>query len=287
MTIISIADGQKVLAAARDSLGCSMKLSRNEIGRAGALTLLRKSAKGMVQTHVETPAQERGMIVGMSLLSGHRRKIREGSRRSDRVFDRHSIYIREFDVDYAACVQGAFDFFLIEMPPDAPRLRPTSDATDAKLGAIAQHVCGWLERPDLYPPLYAQEVGEVITDHLMATHALRHPSRHNSRLSAAQVVMAKELLMSDDVERLHLSDLAATLDLPRNRFFRGFREATGASPYQWLMDRRIEHARLLMRIKGLSLAEIALTCGFSDQSHFTRVFQRSIGISPGRWRRGC
>jgi AraC-like DNA-binding protein len=57
------------------------------------------------------------------------------------------------------------------------------------------------------------------------------------------------------------------------------------APHQWLMKRRVERSKELLREPGLQLAQIAQICGFVDQSHFARVFLRSENCSPGRWRR--
>jgi helix-turn-helix protein len=56
-------------------------------------------------------------------------------------------------------------------------------------------------------------------------------------------------------------------------------------PHRWLMERRIEKAKQLLTDTTLSLAEIAIACGFADQSHFTRAFSRTAHSSPGAWRR--
>ncbi|WP_157960055.1 helix-turn-helix transcriptional regulator [Albibacillus kandeliae] len=228
------------------------------------------------------------MILGMSLQAGHRRQSREGSRRHDRIFDRHSIYIREFDVDYAATAEGAFDFLLIELPlRTSLRLSPTRDATDAALGQMVEGMLGWLAQPELFDPLEADEFGARLMLHLGTTHGVTRRSRKPTRLSPAQVAKAKEMLMSVEFESLRLDDVAQALDLPRNSFFRNFRETTGMSPYQWLLAERIEQGRLLLRLTELPLVDIALACGFADQSHFTRMFKRAQGLSPGRWRRAA
>ncbi|SMO64450.1 helix-turn-helix transcriptional regulator [Paracoccus laeviglucosivorans] len=288
MGFVSIAETQKALLRARDSLGCSLgSLRHNDSARAGDLTILRKGAPGRIRMNVATPAQDRGMILGMSLLAGHRRRIREGAKRSERIFDRNSVYIREFDVDYAAEAEGVFDFLLIELPADsALRLKPTADSVDHGLGALVQGMLGWLSAPHLHAPLMGQEFGARLMEHLAAAHALLRPPRPRARLSPVQLARAKAMLMSDDVERLHLDDVAAALDMPRNTFFRSFRETAGMSPYQWLLGQRLDHARLLLRQSKMSLVDVALACGFADQSHFTRMFQRAHGASPGRWRRG-
>ena len=75
--------------------------------------------------------------------------------------------------------------------------------------------------------------------------------------------------------------------LSRSYFIEAFRETTGQTPYQWVQAQRLARAQALLVQPGLSLAAIALACGFADQSHFTRVFTRHMGMPPGTWRRGA
>ena len=61
--------------------------------------------------------------------------------------------------------------------------------------------------------------------------------------------------------------------------------ATGLPPHQYVIARRVERARQLLQAgTNLSLAEVALRAGFSDQSHFCRHFKRLVGVTPGRFR---
>jgi AraC family transcriptional regulator len=57
----------------------------------------------------------------------------------------------------------------------------------------------------------------------------------------------------------------------------------GMAPYQWLQHRRMEKAKQLLEKSSAALSEIALDCGFADQSHFTRTFSRVAGVTrvPG------
>jgi len=84
-----------------------------------------------------------------------------------------------------------------------------------------------------------------------------------------------------------VSDVADACGLSVNHFSRAFRRSMGKPPHRWLLDRRIEKARELLRDTSLSLADIALACGFAEQSHFTRVFTRTVGMPPGAWRRAA
>jgi AraC family transcriptional regulator len=57
------------------------------------------------------------------------------------------------------------------------------------------------------------------------------------------------------------------------------------TPHEWLQTCRVERAKDMMMAADLSLAEVALACGFADQSHFTRIFTRKTGSTPGAWKR--
>ena len=82
-----------------------------------------------------------------------------------------------------------------------------------------------------------------------------------------------------------ISRLAMECGLSSSHFARAFKETTGIPPHQWLTHRRVERARTLMARTTMELTDIALACGFVDQSHFSRVFARVEKQSPGRWRR--
>lgn len=84
---------------------------------------------------------------------------------------------------------------------------------------------------------------------------------------------------------IRLADLAAVAGLSVFHFARVFKLATGLSPYQFVHDRRLERSRSLLAHGKLEIAELALACGFSSQSHFTAAFTKAVGLSPGRYRR--
>lgn len=85
--------------------------------------------------------------------------------------------------------------------------------------------------------------------------------------------------------RIGIAELAGACGLSLSHFAHAFRRSTGMPPHRWLQHRRIEVARNLLRQPRMSLAEIALACGFAGQSHFGRVFAAVVGRSPGAWRR--
>jgi AraC family transcriptional regulator len=84
---------------------------------------------------------------------------------------------------------------------------------------------------------------------------------------------------------IRVCDLARLARLSVGHFFRAFRESFGEPPLIHITRRRIQHAQALMVSSVASLSQIGLDCGMHDQSHFTRVFRRFVGINPGIWRR--
>ena len=95
-----------------------------------------------------------------------------------------------------------------------------------------------------------------------------------------------EVLLLDEVRaERSLAEVAESCGLSAGHFARAFRATTGLPPHRWLVRRRVERAQELLEVSNLSLSEIALTCGFFDQSHLTRVFRSVAGASPGAWRR--
>jgi AraC family transcriptional regulator len=84
--------------------------------------------------------------------------------------------------------------------------------------------------------------------------------------------------------KIVIKDLAASLGISVGHFCRAFKRTFGMPACVWIRHRRIELAQGLMLTTAASLSEIALRCGMSDQSHFTRSFRRIVGEAPSSWR---
>ncbi len=85
-------------------------------------------------------------------------------------------------------------------------------------------------------------------------------------------------------ERVSLDDLAASVSLSRFHFARRFRRSTGRSPHDCVVTQRVDKAQTMLSRTNIPLTDIAVRCGFADQSHFTRVFKARVGTTPGRFR---
>jgi AraC-like DNA-binding protein len=111
------------------------------------------------------------------------------------------------------------------------------------------------------------------------------PSVARRRLSTRDwraVGLARDLLDANVGRGVASAELEAATGLSRFALARHFRACLGTSPHRYLVMRRLDRARALIR-RGATLADAALSSGFADQSHMTRHFKRSYGIAPGRW----
>jgi AraC family transcriptional regulator len=120
--------------------------------------------------------------------------------------------------------------------------------------------------------------------HLLLRHSgidEGHPARIRGGLSATAKRRVLELIDAALDARLTIETLAAEVGLSPAHFARAFRESLGRPPHQYLLALRLERARRLLETTPASLSEIALRAGFADQAHFTRLFKRTFGITPG------
>lgn len=107
--------------------------------------------------------------------------------------------------------------------------------------------------------------------------------RRRPLLADWQVNLAKTFLRSRLSQQVSISEVAGACGLSACYFIKAFTETVGIAPYSWLIMQRIERACLLIA-RDQALAQVALECGFTDQSHFTKAFARQIGTTPARWR---
>ncbi len=97
------------------------------------------------------------------------------------------------------------------------------------------------------------------------------------------IARTKDYLIAHMAEATDFQALARQVGLSAWHLIRVFRKATGLTPHAWLVDRRVHHARELLRA-GESPSHIALQCGFADQAHMTRAFKARLGVTPGQYR---
>jgi AraC-like DNA-binding protein len=155
------------------------------------------------------------------------------------------------------------------------------------MAQITKSILPFLGRSDSLSVLALDQFSLILGAHLLEQYGVLHKAGRSSRggLAAWQKRRAAELLHENLRGHIRLSELARECGLSASHFARSFKSSFGISTHQWLIQHRVEHARQLMSQTNMSLMEIALNSGFSDQAAFTHTFQRLVGVSPGRWRR--
>lgn len=113
---------------------------------------------------------------------------------------------------------------------------------------------------------------------------LLQPAPRGRPALVAGVAAARERIDDDPSTTPTLASLAAQAGLSRHQFLRAFTRLTGLPPHAYLLQRRVQHARGLVR-GGMGLADAAAASGFADQSHMTRCFVKTFGLAPGAFAR--
>lgn len=131
-------------------------------------------------------------------------------------------------------------------------------------------------------------VSRAITAHILTKFAQSADARKSMdvrvSLTRNQMRVIDEFLTSNLHGKFYFHEIAATVGMSRTVFFERFSHTTRQTPNQYLQKLRVDRARSLLQKSDLSLADVALACGFSDQSHMTRFFLRHTGTSPGKYR---
>ncbi len=128
---------------------------------------------------------------------------------------------------------------------------------------------------------FARCIGQTLAMHLAR---LELPRTKVNALPKWRLRRVEEYVEAHFDRGIGLSDLAKVVGLSRMHFAAQFRAATGYRPREYLLHRRIEHAKSLLSNTGMPLAEVALTVGFCTQAHFSTVFKRITSETPARWR---
>ena len=175
---------------------------------------------------------------------------------------------------------------------NAPRIRdlsykPGAGVNDVTISGLGSLLLPALSHPDQANPLFVDHVLLAVGAHIAHTYGGMRPVSRPARggLAPWQERRARELLRANIKHGVALKEVARECGLSVGYFSHAFRRTLGVAPHKWLIEQRVALSKDKLRDDGLSLSDVAAECGFSDQSHLTRVFRQTVGVSPGAWRR--
>ncbi|MEI9886511.1 MAG: AraC family transcriptional regulator [Rhizomicrobium sp.] len=225
------------------------------------------------------------------LWAGGRRVIAQG-------YQAHSIRIVNLESEFSALVSHPHESLVFYIPRAAldafsfeqgarrvDDLRCLPGARDPVLEGLAAALRPAIERPADTDPLFVDYVSLAALAHLSRVYGGDARRFSSGGLSPAQLRRALEFMSARHADRITLADAAEACGLSRGHFAQGFRRATGTTPHQWLQRYRLERVQQLLIASDGAIAEIAVACGFTDQSHLTRVFAKLTRQTPAAWRR--
>lgn len=191
------------------------------------------------------------------------------------VYLRRSIYESAVSEIYGCDVSSA-------------ELVPRFAILDPLLEQLAIAITGALHDGTSEDGLYIDAIAHMMAAHLARTHSTRsRPVRiaPAKPVSAWRMRRLLEFIEENLDGDLSLHAMAAEVEMSPLYLARAFKQAVGQSPHQYVLTRRIERARELLRNTSMPVVDVAMAVGFSSQSHLSHWFLRHVGVSPAAYRR--
>lgn len=172
---------------------------------------------------------------------------------------------------------------LLQFPPGEGHVH---HKRDGQIGAIATLLRTELSQNQPGGALYLDSLANLI-----AVQLLRHYGSSQSPLPSyagglsprqlSQVLAYFDAYLTQDIK---LADLAQLLNMSAFHFSRLFKQSLGLAPHQYLIQQRVERAKGLLQDSDRAIIDIALECGFSSHSHFSKQFRQVTGTTPKAYR---
>ena len=274
------------------------------------LTSLHAGWNGIFLGHFRTPAYEspeictpfwHGLLIFPKTETPiQARRTLDGKIRHEQVVE-GDIVITPAQVSHRSCWNAEHDFMVIAIAadvfaraidesaePSEVELLPhfsTSDGLVLQIGLALKQV---LENNPKGSRLYAETMANALAVHLLQNYSAQQPilREYSGGLARHQLRQVIDYI-NDHLDRnLSLTELAAIAQISPHYFTRLFKQSTGLTPHQYVIHRRVERAKELLLNRELSIAEVAYSVGFANQSHLNRHLKRLLGVTPRHIRKG-
>jgi AraC family transcriptional regulator len=184
------------------------------------------------------------------------------------------LYFKSATVAYHRGISG-FDLSIAPFGHDDPIIYSLALALKSRLATYGEET----------DSVFADSVALALIERFLSAYAgAIAEGRERTGLSATEYRRQMEYLDVRMSCPLSLSELASVVNMPPARFAKAFKRTTGIPVYRWLMIRRVEKAKDLLRSTNPPISVIAIECGFVDQSHLGRVLKKHLAMAPTEWR---
>jgi AraC family transcriptional regulator len=165
-------------------------------------------------------------------------------------------------------------------------LAPQFDLRDPQVLRLVQSLQADAEGGLPAGSLFGELIGDALAVYLTERYSANLPNITPTAggLPVSRLKRVLEYIQANLDRDIHLDELAAASSLSTFHFAKLFKQSTGSTPHQYVLQRRLERVKELLRDPNISISDVSLQAGFSDQSHLTNVFRRFVGITPSRFR---
>ncbi len=176
----------------------------------------------------------------------------------------------------------------VDVDPDDVEIVPLLGVQDPQIERIGLSLKAEAEADGLLGGrLYAESLASALAITLIRNHSSlgrtakrKAADEHTGGLSRRALKAAIDYVGDNLQKDLTLAEIAGAACMSPYHFSRLFKQSTGLTPHQYVIERRVQRAKELLGGTALSIAEIALLCGFANQSHLNRHFKRLLSINP-------
>ena len=272
--------------------------------RAPILTSLHAGWNGIFLGHFRTPAYESPEICtpfwhGLLIFPKTSAPIQaqrtlDGKIQHEQVVE-GDIVITPAQATHRSCWNAEHEFTVIAIASDVfaravdesaepsdVELLPHFSTSDGLVLQIGLALKGVLENNPQGSRLYAETMSNALAVHLLQNYSARQPilREYSGGLSKHQLRQIIDYINGHLDRDLGLAELAAIAQMSPHYFTRLFKQSMGLTPHQYVICRRVERAKELLRNRELSIAEVAYSVGFANQSHLNRHLKRLLGVTP-------
>jgi AraC family transcriptional regulator len=170
-----------------------------------------------------------------------------------------------------------------EIAPERIELVNCFAKRDLQLHQIAMLLLAELNSGGIMGKLYVESLTQALVIHLLRHYSESAPpiiTADKRSLTRNQLQEAINYIHTYLDRNLSLVEVAEVINISPTYFASLFKRATGTSPHQYVIQQRVERAKLMLSKTDLAIADIALQVGFSSQSHLTQQFKRLTGVTP-------
>jgi AraC family transcriptional regulator len=160
------------------------------------------------------------------------------------------------------------------------------DLNDSQMSRLMESLRADIAAGSPSGSLFGESIAIALSAHIARRYSTVTTKLEEYRggLSRFRLNRVVEYITANLIDNLELNVLAEVAGLNVYHFAKAFKQSTGETPHQYVLRRRIEQAKEFLRRSQLSIVEASARTGFVDQSHFSKVFRRIVGVAPSEYR---